>query len=124
MERRIGERHRVAPAPVRWRGLQAPRGVVGRLRGPACGELILDNLSVSGAGFVGPADNGFAMNLRVEVELGGRWGLVQLMRIRPTNSPKHLYYGVAFVTQEPLFMEQVVDLMQLVAPMPSSAAWR
>ena len=123
MERRIGERRRVEAVVVRWRSAEARRGFAARFRGPVGGEVVLDNLSVTGAGFIGPVDNGMTMNLHLEVELGGEWGLVQLARIRPSNSPGQKYYGVAFLSQEPLFMEQVGILLGGIEPL-TGPVWR
>ncbi|MCU1351613.1 MAG: hypothetical protein JWM05_822 [Acidimicrobiales bacterium] len=123
MERRIGERRRVSSTEaIRWRVADGTKKGPGRKKRLGS-DGVLDNLSVSGAGFVALATSGLRVGMYLELQLGGCWGLVHLVRERPTASPDHLYYGVTFVTAEPLFMAQV-DQRVGGPPPPRASAMR
>jgi hypothetical protein len=91
---RIGERHALAERDASWRVPQRTRFRPHRVTEI---EIVIDNLSVTGAGVRAPADVFVRLGEVVDLRLGEHWGQVQVMRCRKTDDPATRYWGVEFL---------------------------
>jgi hypothetical protein len=92
---RIGERHTLAESDASWR---VPRRTRFRPHRIVEVEIIIDNLSVTGAGVRAPADVFVRLGQVVDLRLGEHWGQVRVTRCRRTEDPDVRYWGVEFLS--------------------------
>jgi hypothetical protein len=90
----MGERHALAESNASWRVPQRTRFRPARVVEI---DIVIDNLSVTGAGVRAPADVFVRLGQVVDLRLGEHWGQVQVMRCRRTEDPAIRYWGVEFL---------------------------
>jgi hypothetical protein len=91
---RIGERHALAESDASWR---VPRRARFRPHRTVEVAIVIDNLSVTGAGVRAPADVFVRLGEVVDLRLGEHWGQVRVMRCRKTDDVAIRYWGVEFL---------------------------
>lgn len=101
---RLGERHVLHEGGAAWRVPQRAR-----FRKPktAVVDVVIDNLSVTGAGILSPADTFVRLKQVVELRLGEHWGLVKVLRCRSTDDPAVRYWGVEFLDNDNDFADEL-----------------
>jgi hypothetical protein len=66
-------------------------------------DIVIDNLSVTGAGVRSSASAFVRLGEVVDLRLGRHWGEVKIMRCRTTSDPSIRYWGVEFLDNSPDF---------------------
>ena len=69
--------------------------------------IVIDNLSVTGAGVQSAANSFVRLGQIVDLRLGSHWGRVQVMRCSETDDPQVRYWGVEFVESSNEFLEEL-----------------
>ena len=104
--RRIGERVIVGAAEVTWWPMVntdvRPRGVP---------RALLMDLSVTGAGLFGPTYPTVHVDDLMIVGFNNARAVVSVRRVSPTDDVDLRYYGVEFVSMEPVFQREVYDVI-------------
>ncbi len=106
--RRLGTRRSVGAVSARWR-VSVP-GRRGRVKS-VVHEVAVQNVSVTGAGLLVPAEAARRPGTVVHMELAGDWGRVQIASIRPSEDPAFVLCGVEFVDPNPAFLPEVDRLL-------------
>jgi hypothetical protein len=101
---RIGERHTLHETGAAWRVPQRTRFRPAKMVEV---PIVIDNLSVTGAGVQSAANSFVRLGQVVELRLGQHWGRVQVMRCRETDDPQVRYWGVEFVESSNEFLEEL-----------------
>jgi ribosomal 50S subunit-recycling heat shock protein len=70
-------------------------------------DVLIDNLSVTGAGVLSPADTFVKLGQVVDIRLGNHWGQVRVMRCRATDDPAVRYWGVEFLDNDNEFSAEL-----------------
>ena len=108
LNRRITERVAVEATEITWEALEE-RGAVA---GPAAAQrALLMDLSVTGAGVVGPAQPGVGVGDWVIVGFSNARAVVDVRRVIPTDDADQRFYWVEFVSMERAFEREVHELL-------------
>ncbi len=121
--RRIGDRLPIVIDGVEWRPCGTPRRRLLRRGAPAVQVARIVELSVTGAGIVGPADPPLARGAQVQLRIHGVDGLVEIRRVQPTDAPDLARYGVAFVRLHPELERFVSDAIGNFRPEDIDTWW-
>lgn len=70
-------------------------------------EVDVDNLSVTGAGLVGPRSAPIAVGTVIDLRLDDAWGKAWIKRTQPTDDPAKSFWGVEFVGAKGPFLDAV-----------------
>lgn len=101
---RMGQRHALHEGGAAWR---VPKRARFRPTRVVEMDVVIDNLSVTGAGITSAADAFVRLGQVVELRLGDHWGRVQVMRCRATDDPRIRYWGVEFLDSDRDFTEEL-----------------
>src|SRR5258708_20894581 len=108
LNRRITERVAVEATEIPWEALEE-RGAVA---GPAATQrALLMDLSVTGAGLVGPAEPAVGVGDWVIIGFHNARAVVDVRRVIPTDDADQRFYWVELVSKEPAFGCQVHELI-------------
>src|SRR5438552_18120135 len=108
LNRRIIERVAVDATEITW----APVEERGAVASPAAAQrALLMDLSVTGAGLVGPAEPGVGVGDWVIVGFNNARAVVDVRRVIPTDDAGQRFYWVEFVSKEPAFECEVHELI-------------
>ncbi len=107
--RRIGERLPIVIDGVEWRPCGTPRRRLLRRGAPDVQHARIVELSVTGAGIIGPATPPLERGTQVLLRIHGVDGLVEIRRVHPTDDPGCARYGVVFVRLHPELERFVSD---------------
>lgn len=105
-DRRIGHRHRVTLNGIAWRP-RLPRNWFGR--SPRWQRATITDLSLTGARLRAPANDGIQRGTEADVAFGRHHGVVQVRRVDPAHDPAVAYYGVRFVSLDPIVERLIHD---------------
>jgi hypothetical protein len=70
-------------------------------------DVVIDNLSVTGAGVLSPADTFVKLGQVVDLRLGRHWGQVRVLHCRATDDPAVRYWGVEFLDNDNAFAAEL-----------------
>jgi hypothetical protein len=104
--RRIGERVIVGAAEVTWWPM-----VNTDVRPRSVPRALLMDLSVTGAGLFGPTYPTVHVDDMMIIGFNDARAVVSVRRVSPTDDVDLRYYGVEFVSMEPVFQREVYDVI-------------